>query len=224
MAEYSRLAGESFDFDFEDIQNRLKFFNSKLKEYQRTTSRGKSVIYKDLEKNQMQLQEIFNRPRSKAADRGKLDTLEKQFKELLTSFGKIKPNFELGEEKKKESLYEYFDGIVEDESLAFHDISQLNEKKLQERHEDVNRLQKDFITVNDLFKDSAKLIGEQGDMLVASENNLMIAVEQSGKGVEDLVKADVYQQKAKKKLWCICAIATIVVAVLLAIVLGVVYK
>ena len=67
-------------------------------------------------------------------------------------------------------------------------------------------------------------MSEQGGMLVTSENNLKIAVEQTGKAVEELQKAEVYKQKAKRKLWCICIIAVVVVAVLLAISLGVVYK
>ena len=219
MSGYTKLSGESFDFDYEDIQNSLKVFNTKLKEYQRSNERSKNTMYTELEKHQSRLQEIFSRPRLKGSDRAKLETLEKQYKELSSNFSKIKPNLEMGGESRKvhhrAQNDDFLDGIVEDESLVFHDVNQLNEKKLAERHEDVTKLQKDFIIVNDLFKDSAKLVGEQGDMLAASENNLMIAVE--------LQRADVYQQKAKRKLGCIFIIAAVVVAVLLAIILGVVY-
>ena len=227
MSGYAKLLGESFDFDYEDIQNNLKGFNSKLKEYQRSPNKSKKVIYPELEKKQSRLQEIFNRPRTNLSDKAKLETLEKQFKELSLNFSKIKPNFELESElspsdhKKHDDV---LDGIVENEDLAIQDINSIREKEYIARKENVDKLHKDMVTVNEMFKDSAKMIHEQGHMLVDSENNLMVAVEQTGTGVQELQKADVYQQKAKRKLCCICVIAVVAVAVLLAIILGVIYK
>ena len=80
MPGYQKLSGESFDFDYDDIQNSLKSFNIKLKKYQRSHQRARNGMYIDLEKQQSRLQEILSRPRLKDSDRAKFETLEKQYK------------------------------------------------------------------------------------------------------------------------------------------------
>ena len=227
MSDYIKLTGESFDFDFEDIQGILKRFHSKMKEFQRSNKKGKELLYQELEKLQNQLQEIFNRPRPNISDKPKLETLEKQFKGLSLNFTKIKSNFEKDSELNssgRTSHDDIFDKIIEDESLAFQNITAVREKQYLERKEDVDKLHKDFVTVNEIFQDSAKMINEQGRMLAETENNIAVAVEQTDKGGNEIDKANAYQESARKKLWCLCIIVIIIIVVLLAIIFGVVYK
>ena len=71
-----------------------------------------------------------------------------------------------------------------------------------------------------MFKDTAKLVLDQGLMLDESENSISTAVNQTEKAAEELQGASGYQQQAKRKLICIFVIVCIVLSVLLAIVLG----
>ena len=88
------------------------------------------------------------------------------------------------------------------------------------RHENIEGLQRDFIIVNDLFKDTAMLAKEQGVMLGEAEKSVSVAVQETGKGVKELHKADKYQQKAKSKLTCILIVAVLIVLGLVGLFLG----
>ena len=223
MATYIKLPGESFDIDCEDISKDLKNLKLKIKEYHKAASYNKKNLYIEIEKTQAYLQEIFNRPRQNKPEKLKLNVLENQFKELSSSFSKIKPDFDLSfenEETKYDSHDDFFSSIVENEELAIHDSSQLREKQYNERKENLEQLHSQLEIVNEMFKDTAKLVLDQGLMLDESENSISTAVNQTEKAAEELQGASGYQQQAKRKLICIFVIVCIVLSVLLAIVLG----
>ena len=219
---YQKLSSEDpSKFDYEDISRNLKNLDKQLKIYQKCGGQAQFASKREIESIQHHLTEIFKRPRIIKDDKAKLLQLESQFKELNQKINIQSKGPENSYEIKPEENLEDF-GINEKSSLAYKDSTELKHEELLERKENIENLQKDFIIVNDLFKDTAKLAKEQGVMLEEVDKNVNVAVAETGKGVSELHKADQYQQKAKRKLGCIFIIAAIVVAVLLAIVLGVV--
>jgi t-SNARE complex subunit (syntaxin) len=218
---YRKLSsgGDSFDFDYDDISKNLKQFGTKIKEYKKSDSSNKKAINVQISKIQGHLKEIFKRPRA-TKDKSNLETLEKQFKELISEYEKCfsSSSDSTYDDKPEEDLQEL--GIEEKESLAYNDSIQLKKEEISERKEKIENLHKDFIVINEMFKDTAMMVKEQGEMLENADKNVDVAIKETGKGVDELVLADGYQRSAKKKLGCICIIAFIVVGVLCAILFG----
>lgn len=204
-------------FDLEDISKNLRNLDKQLKLYQKDP--GNVGLSKEIERIQGYLTEIFKRPRAGKETKSKLHQLESNFKDLNMKF-RQREHENTYEVQTEENLEDF--GINERSSLAYNNSVEIQKKELEERKENIENLHKDFIVVNSLFKDTAMMVGEQGKMLEEADKNITVAVAETNKGVNELHKADKYQQSAKKKLGCIFIIAFIVVGVLIAIILGVV--
>ena len=191
---------DSSGFNYEEISKNLKIFDKKIKEFQKAAvGSGKSSILKEIEIIQQYLTNIFRRPRISKNDKAKLLPLENQCKELNAKFQEIRPQeIEDSRSSREENLANL--GVEERDSLAYKDSAHLKEEQLLERKENIENLQRDFIQVNELFKDTAMLVREQGAMLEEAEKNVIVADNEIKKGVNELRKADKYQQKAKGKL------------------------
>lgn len=221
---YQRLDGDSSDFDFDQISQELKAYNKYINEYQKSTGAARAKLTQQISELKNNLKITFQRARPTKDTRVKLTSLEKQFEDLNRKYKAIPGS----EEELKVSVYSQQEvenleeiGIMERDSLAYVDSVHLKNEELKERKEQVEVLQKDFFTVNEMFKDAALMIKDQGGELDVIENHVTVAASETNKGVGELVKAERYQGSAKKKLCVIMIIAAVVVGVLLAIVFGV---
>jgi t-SNARE complex subunit (syntaxin) len=211
---HQKLISESFDFDFEDIASLLKRFTSKIKEFHRNSGKPKRQLYADMLRLQEHLQEIFSRPRNNVADRGRLDTLESHFRAILAKFTKIRPEPEAEEgflRLSKAKNEEEFEGIVECEHLAVQDENELRHKKLSERKEVLEQLGKEMRIVNDMFKDTATMVGEQGEVLEQTQENVEVAERETGRAVEELERADGLQRRAKRICFVVFGVVAVIV-------------
>ncbi|CAG9322774.1 unnamed protein product [Blepharisma stoltei] len=139
------------------------------------------------------------------------EALSKQFQNLCqVSLEKQKTYVE---EEKTQQGYEQ-----EQAEESFRSVGGLDEALLRDRMEEVQQLEKDMITVNAMFKDVSNMVVEQGAMLDSAENNVDVAVKETGRAVVELDKAENYQKKSKNKLYCILGIVVVVVAVLGAVI------
>ena len=169
---YQRLSPDDpHKFDYEDISKNLRSFDKKIKDFQKTGGSSQSSLIKEIKIIQDHLTEIFRRPRITKDDKTRLLSLENQYRELNSRFQDLKP-------QEMESSRDFRDGedleelgIQERNTLAYHDSGQLKQAELLERKENIEILQKDFVIVNSLFKDTAMMVGEQGKML---EETLMV--------------------------------------------------
>jgi uncharacterized protein (DUF3084 family) len=203
----------------------LRSYNKLIKDYSKAHGKSRHQISQQIALLKDSLKETFKRPRPTKDSKAKLTPLEKQFEELNRQYKSV-PGTE--EELKasdyssnpEENLEDF--GIMEKDSLAYHDSVQLKNEELRERKERVDELHKDLHTVNEMFKDAALMIKEQGEDLTVVEKHVDTAAQETGRGVRELTKAEGYQRSAKKKMCIIFVIAAIVVGVLLAVVFGVV--
>mmetsp|Transcript_13304 Transcript_13304/g.34876 ORF Transcript_13304/g.34876 Transcript_13304/m.34876 type:complete len:254 (+) Transcript_13304:276-1037(+) len=91
---------------------------------------------------------------------------------------------------------------------------------IQEKHQDILRLEASINELYQLFADMAVLVETQGELLNSIEYNVQQASAYTAKGVTELQKAKEYQKKARKKKCCLLLILVIVLVVVVALVLG----
>jgi len=219
MSSYTKLpkSDESTSVNLPVIQENLKNFQSKLKEYSRLPNSSKAQCSKEVNKICVIIDKELSKPRRTADEKSRLDVVEKNYSELKKNFLAVSSQ-ERYEDRSESD--DFMDKIEERKSFAFtHE--ELQEGDYLKQKKQIEDLQKDMLTVNEMFKDTAKMIGEQEEMLVEVDKDVSNAAGQTGKAVGELNKAEGYQKSAKKKLWIIMIIAIVVVAVVVGIVLGV---
>eukprot|EP01126_Amoeba_proteus_P035099 TRINITY_DN3527_c0_g3_i2.p1 TRINITY_DN3527_c0_g3~~TRINITY_DN3527_c0_g3_i2.p1 ORF type:complete len:295 (-),score=70.44 TRINITY_DN3527_c0_g3_i2:120-1004(-) len=92
---------------------------------------------------------------------------------------------------------------------------------IRERDEEIKIIQAQMIEVNDIFKDLAKLVDEQSELVDNIETNISIASTNVTEATKDLVKADEHSNTARKRL-CIFAVVIAILVVVVVIVVVVV--
>ncbi|KAL5021134.1 hypothetical protein ScPMuIL_000289 [Solemya velum] len=89
---------------------------------------------------------------------------------------------------------------------------------LRQREDDIKKLERDIIDVNQIFKDLGMLVHEQGEMLGLIEGNVERAQVEVQEGTQQLSKARDYQSKARRKKCCIIVIVLVVLAIIITII------
>eukprot|EP00794_Sanderia_malayensis_P004699 gene4699-5314_t len=92
--------------------------------------------------------------------------------------------------------------------------AELSLDMIKEREDAIRKLESDILDVNDIFKDLALMVHEQGEMIESIEAN----VESASANVEhanvQLEKARGYQKASRKKLCCLLVVLLIVAAII----------
>lgn len=117
------------------------------------------------------------------------------------------------EEEKKE--------MSEEEKVAYQQLIQqemnVNEAMIQERKEEMEVVHSKIVQVNDIFKDLASMVDDQGEQIEQIKGDLQFASKKTQAGVKELDKANSYQKASTKKLIC-CGIFIFVVVVVVILV------
>jgi len=92
---------------------------------------------------------------------------------------------------------------------------------INDRDQEIVHIQGQMAQVNEIMKDLADLVNEQGQMIDNIETNVEHTHQNTTEAVSEVSKAAKYQKKARNKL-CILAIGT-VVAVLIVIIVVVIF-
>ncbi|XP_038218549.1 syntaxin-16 [Zerene cesonia] len=94
-----------------------------------------------------------------------------------------------------------------------------NTQMIAEREKEVNKIVRSIVDLNDIFKDLAHMVHEQGTILDRIDYNIEQTQVQVHEGYKQLQKAERYQRK-NRKMHCILilAVVVIVMAILLIIV------
>lgn len=92
-------------------------------------------------------------------------------------------------------------------------------QQLQEREGQIKQLESDIMDVNQIFKDLATMVHEQGDMIDSIEANVESAQVHVSQGATQLNTARTYQNKARRKKICIILILVIIAAVVLGLII-----
>jgi syntaxin 1A/syntaxin 1B/2/3 len=84
---------------------------------------------------------------------------------------------------------------------------------IQERHQDIVKLEKSILELHQLFLDMAVMVDAQGDMINQIENYVSSAADNTNKGVEEMRKAVKLQKASRKKMCCVLVLIIIIVIV-----------
>ncbi|EDQ88090.1 uncharacterized protein MONBRDRAFT_26630 [Monosiga brevicollis MX1] len=90
--------------------------------------------------------------------------------------------------------------------------------QIEERNQGIRELESQMTEVNDIFKDLAQIVQEQGDQLDSIEANLTTTASRTEQGVEELTRASRYQKSARGKALCLFVIVAVVAGIIAIIV------
>ncbi|XP_026128263.1 syntaxin-12 [Carassius auratus] len=84
---------------------------------------------------------------------------------------------------------------------------------IKERETNIHQLESDIMDVNQIFKDLAVMIHDQGDMIDSIEANVESAEVRVERGAEQLQQAAYHRRKSRKRMCVLALILSLVVAI-----------
>lgn len=96
----------------------------------------------------------------------------------------------------------------------------LNVEDLRERDESVRKLEHDIVEVNQIFKELATMIHNQGETVDSIESSIFRATEEVSRGAQEIARARNYQDRSRRKKFYLAMIFVIILIVLLTIILA----
>jgi len=93
-----------------------------------------------------------------------------------------------------------------------------NLEHLIERERAVTQLEADIMDVNQIFKDLAAMVHDQGELVDSIEANVETSSIRVSEGTEQLRQAERYQNKARKKKMILAAIGIVVLVIIISII------
>ncbi|KAF4088054.1 hypothetical protein AMELA_G00078430 [Ameiurus melas] len=106
-----------------------------------------------------------------------------------------------------------FPSQVEEEPITEEDL-----ELIKERETNIRQLEADIMDVNQIFKDLAVMIHDQGDIIDSIEANVESSEVHVEHGTEQLQRAAYYQRKSRKRM-CILALVLSLVVTVFAIII-----
>lgn len=113
--------------------------------------------------------------------------------------------------------------MTEEEKMIEQQLVQqeldVNEALIQERKDDMEQVHSKIVQVNDIFKDLANMVEDQGEQIETIRGDLQVAEKKTESGVKELDKASGYQKSTTKKLMFCVMVLMIGIAVVVLITL-----
>merc|ERR1711909_139608 len=97
-------------------------------------------------------------------------------------------------------------------------LEEQNLEQLHERERAVRQLEADIGDVNQIFKDLAAMVHDQGEMVDSIEANVESSSIRVNEGSDQLRQAERYQNKARRKKLCLAATGLIVLIILIGVI------
>ncbi|XP_078361119.1 syntaxin-7-like isoform X1 [Oculina patagonica] len=203
---------------------------SKLQQTEQATQR----LAKETHSFLKQLPHLFgDLPSDRHQRKIQVKKLEENFTTALNSFQKVQ---QVAAEKEKEYVSRArsmsagmptpngVGGYSDEHSLAAHDRTgngiqvqaeeEVSLELIEERERAIRQLEADIVDVNEIFRDLATMVNEQGDMLDSIEDNVNVTVVHVEDAKDELNKAKHYQEAARKKKCYILVVLVVVAAAL----------
>eukprot|EP00823_Brevimastigomonas_motovehiculus_P002217 TRINITY_DN1386_c1_g1_i2.p1 TRINITY_DN1386_c1_g1~~TRINITY_DN1386_c1_g1_i2.p1 ORF type:complete len:245 (-),score=23.83 TRINITY_DN1386_c1_g1_i2:418-1098(-) len=86
--------------------------------------------------------------------------------------------------------------------------------EIKHRQSAIQQIERDVSEISEMFKDLAVLVNDQGAVLDHIENNIQSSKANVEKGHENLVSAEEYQNKARKRTCCLIMLLLVVAGVI----------
>lgn len=92
-----------------------------------------------------------------------------------------------------------------------------NTKLAEHREQEVTKIVKSIVDLNDIFKDLASMVQEQGTILDRIDYNVEQTQTKVTEGFKQLQKAEMYQRK-NRKMYCIMILATVTLLLMIILI------
>jgi len=89
---------------------------------------------------------------------------------------------------------------------------------LREREQAIRKIESDIVEVNQIFKDLATMVHDQGEVIDSIEANIESTSIQISEGTQQLIKASTYSSKARRKKFLIIFIFLIILAIIVGVI------
>ncbi|UJR16122.1 hypothetical protein I4U23_003034 [Adineta vaga] len=162
------------------------------------------------------LQELNNtRVLTEADQRRKKQLTENLPKQYLATLNRFQEAQRIGARKEKESLdraraISFRQQGISDSPFTDNFVStptydplqqqavlpieqEVDMRALRERDEQLRELETNIVEVNELFKDVAKLVHEQGGVIDSIQNHVEVAVDHTHRGAQEVAQAQTFQ-------------------------------
>ncbi|XP_029475242.1 syntaxin-12 isoform X2 [Rhinatrema bivittatum] len=126
-----------------------------------------------------------------------------------------------GEERHKDEQLVSFDSNEDWNQMQSQEEDVITEQDLElikERETAIQQLEADILDVNQIFKDLAVMIHDQGEMIDSIEANVESTEVHVEHANEQLQRAAYYQKKSRKKI-CILVLILVIVAAILGLII-----
>ncbi|KAB0380448.1 hypothetical protein FD755_008232 [Muntiacus reevesi] len=131
------------------------------------------------------------------------------------------------EERQREEQLVSFDSHEEWNQMQRQEdevaITEQDLELIKERETAIRQLEADILDVNQIFKDLAMMIHDQGDLIDSIEANVESSEVHVERATDQLQRAAYYQKKSRKKI-CILVLVLTVIIVILGFILWIVNK
>nr|XP_002750545.2 syntaxin-12 isoform X1 [Callithrix jacchus] len=131
------------------------------------------------------------------------------------------------EERQREEQLVSFDSHEEWNQMQSQEdevaITEQDLELIKERETAIRQLEADILDVNQIFKDLAMMIHDQGDLIDSIEANVESSEVHVERATEQLQRAAYYQKKSRKKM-CILVLVLSVIVLILGLIIWLVYK
>lgn len=166
--------------------------------------------------------------------------LVKKFHAVMESYNNEQENFKgkskdkisrqlkiLGKEKTQEEITEMIErgdpNVFTNDLIGKQVRSREALSEIQQRHQDILNLEKDINELQEIFRDLAMLIEEQGDTIDNIENQVETAAEYTKRAQKEIASAHRYKQSSRKKIWIIvCIVSSVAIVLFLLIIIAVI--
>ncbi|ODN05201.1 Syntaxin-7 [Orchesella cincta] len=118
------------------------------------------------------------------------------------------------EEIQKQALVEHEEQQAQ---MRLQQALEFEQGLLLEREDRVNQIQSDIIDCNDIMKELATLVNEQAEVIDTIEDNVQSAYNEVDAGRAELQKAETYQARYRKRLFCLLAAGVIITIIVIII-------
>nr|XP_023852593.1 syntaxin-16 isoform X5 [Salvelinus alpinus] len=161
--------------------------------------------------------------------RNVVSSLAGSLQELSTNFRHTQSSYLKRMKNREERSKHFFDSgpLMEDEDIALYDrgftgdqlvLVEQNTVMVEEREREVRQIVQSISDLNEIFRDLAGMVVEQGTVLDRIDFNVEQSCVKTEEGLKQLQKAEQYQKKNRKML--VILILTVIVVVLILILFG----
>ncbi|KAK7915644.1 hypothetical protein WMY93_011405 [Mugilogobius chulae] len=147
--------------------------------------------------------------------RNVVSSLAQSLQDLSTNFRHTQSGYLKRMKNREERSKHFFDSGLHDDQLM---LVEQNSVMVQEREREIRNIVQSISDLNEIFRDLATMVVEQGTVLDRIDFNVEQACVKTEDGLKQLQKAEQYQKKNRKML--VILILFVIVVVLILILFG----